>query len=267
MPRATSAKAKSVPIETSSPSKLRGSSPEINAAATPVNRVVMCGVRNFGCTLANDAGSAWYAAIDSVVRAVGRIVVCVEADADDDVVDAVHLGEDREHGVGTLDPRPVLREDRRCGDIDAHRELFWHLVEGDGDSAEKHREFYDEYMSVMDLTAEFYLQTVDTVFVRHALPKGTMKHRGIPVDPHPKFPGKSALEVILTTLHSGGKFEGKNYSVSGGLHGVGVSAVNALSEWLWVETVRNGHVYRQEYRAGAPQAPRLGALLGADEEK
>jgi poly(3-hydroxybutyrate) depolymerase len=66
--------------------------------------------------------------------------------------------------------------------IDAHQNLFFHLVEGDGDSAQKHREFYDEYLAVMDLTAEFYLQTVDTVFVRHALPKGEMKHRGAPVD-------------------------------------------------------------------------------------
>ncbi|HEX2256233.1 MAG TPA: polyhydroxyalkanoate depolymerase [Afifellaceae bacterium] len=65
----------------------------------------------------------------------------------------------------------------------AHRDLFLHLVQGDGDSAEKHREFYDEYLAVMDLTAEFYLQTVDTVFVRHALPKGEMTHRGRPVRP------------------------------------------------------------------------------------
>ena len=64
----------------------------------------------------------------------------------------------------------------------AHRDLFYHLVEGDGDSAGKHREFYDEYLSVMDLTAEFYLQTVDTVFIRHALPKGEMTHRGKTVD-------------------------------------------------------------------------------------
>ena len=67
--------------------------------------------------------------------------------------------------------------------LDAHHNLFFHLVEGDGDSAQKHREFYDEYLAVMDLTAEFYLQTVDTVFVRHALPKGEMTHRGRPVDP------------------------------------------------------------------------------------
>ncbi len=67
--------------------------------------------------------------------------------------------------------------------ISAHRDMFQHLIEGDGDSAEKHREFYDEYLAVMDLTAEFYLQTVQTVFIDHALPKGTMTHRGIDVDP------------------------------------------------------------------------------------
>src|SRR5262244_1475306 len=67
--------------------------------------------------------------------------------------------------------------------IEAHHNLFLHLVKGDGDSAQKHREFYDEYLAVMDLTAEFYLQTVDTVFIRHALPKGEMTHRGRRVDP------------------------------------------------------------------------------------
>ncbi len=66
--------------------------------------------------------------------------------------------------------------------LTAHWDMFKHLVQGDGDSAEKHREFYDEYLAVMDLTAEFYLQTVDTVFVEHLLPKGEMLHRGEPVD-------------------------------------------------------------------------------------
>jgi poly(3-hydroxybutyrate) depolymerase len=61
-------------------------------------------------------------------------------------------------------------------------DMFNHLVEGDGDSAEKHRDFYDEYLAVMDLTAEFYLQTIDTVFVHHSLPKGEMMHRGERVD-------------------------------------------------------------------------------------
>ena len=66
--------------------------------------------------------------------------------------------------------------------ITAHGEMFGHLIEGDGDSAEKHREFYDEYLAVMDLTAEFYLQTVETVFVQHALPKGEMIHRDVKID-------------------------------------------------------------------------------------
>ena len=65
----------------------------------------------------------------------------------------------------------------------AHKDFYMHLIKGDGDSAEKHRDFYDEYLAVMDLTAEFYLQTVDTVFVKHALPKGEMLHRGRPVRP------------------------------------------------------------------------------------
>ena len=67
--------------------------------------------------------------------------------------------------------------------MNAHKDLFFHLVRGDGDSAEKHREFYDEYLAVMDLTAEFYLDTVDTVFVRHLLAKGEMRHRGRLIDP------------------------------------------------------------------------------------
>ncbi|HTZ03134.1 MAG TPA: polyhydroxyalkanoate depolymerase [Xanthobacteraceae bacterium] len=66
--------------------------------------------------------------------------------------------------------------------IEAHKQLFLNLVRGDGDSAHKHKEFYDEYLAVMDLAAEFYLQTVDTVFVRHALPKGEMTHRGRPIN-------------------------------------------------------------------------------------
>jgi len=66
--------------------------------------------------------------------------------------------------------------------IEAHHNLFLHLVKGDGDSAQKHREFYDEYLAVMDLSAEFYLQTVETVFIQHALPKGEMTHRGRRID-------------------------------------------------------------------------------------
>jgi poly(3-hydroxybutyrate) depolymerase len=85
----------------------------------------------------------------------------------------------------------------------AHNDFFMHLVKDDGDSAEKHRDFYDEYLAVMDLTAEFYLQTVDTVFVRHDLPKGRMKHRGEPVDP------SAIRNVALFTV------EGENDDISG----------------------------------------------------
>ena len=85
----------------------------------------------------------------------------------------------------------------------AHNEFFQHLVQGDGDSAEKHRDFYDEYMAVMDLTAEFYLQTVDTVFIKQALPKGLMMHRSEKVDP--SLIRKTALLTV----------EGENDDISG----------------------------------------------------
>ena len=79
--------------------------------------------------------------------------------------------------------------------------------------------------------------------------------RGIPIEAHPKYPGKSALEVILTTLHSGGKFANKVYQTAGGLHGVGLSVVNALSADLVVEVARNRELWRQTYRRGVPQEP------------
>ena len=79
--------------------------------------------------------------------------------------------------------------------------------------------------------------------------------RGIPVDPHPKYPDKSALEVITTMLHSGGKFGGKAYAVSGGLHGVGLSVVNALSSEMTVDVARDKKLWRQSYCRGVPLAP------------
>src|SRR4029078_2461773 len=79
--------------------------------------------------------------------------------------------------------------------------------------------------------------------------------RGIPVDPHPKYPGKSALEVIMTTLHSGGKFEGKAYSTSRGLHVVVVSVVNALSTETIVEVARDKKLYRQGFARGIDTSP------------
>jgi len=85
----------------------------------------------------------------------------------------------------------------------AHKDFFGHMVKNDGDSADKHREFYDEYLAVMDLTAEFYLQTVDMVFIKHSLPKGEMTHRGKLVDP-----SKIKNTALLTV-------EGENDDISG----------------------------------------------------
>jgi poly(3-hydroxybutyrate) depolymerase len=86
--------------------------------------------------------------------------------------------------------------------LKAQRDLFMNLVKGDGDSAQKHRAFYDEYLAVMDLTAEFYLQTVDTVFIKHSLPKGEMTYRGRPVDP------SAIARVAMMTV------EGENDDIS-----------------------------------------------------
>ncbi len=87
--------------------------------------------------------------------------------------------------------------------------------------------------------------------------------RGMPVDPHPKFKNKSAVEVIMTTLHSGGKFDGKAYNTSGGLHGVGVSVVNALSETLEIEVARGQQLYRMVFSRGEPQGKlqKLGSTM------
>ena len=86
--------------------------------------------------------------------------------------------------------------------------------------------------------------------------------RGIPVDPHPKFKSKSALEVIMTTLHAGGKFGGKVYDTSGGLHGVGASVVNALSEWMEVDVARDKHAHKMRFERGhaAGKLKDLGAV-------
>src|SRR3982075_4561024 len=78
--------------------------------------------------------------------------------------------------------------------------------------------------------------------------------RGIPVDPHPKFPKKSALEVIMCTLHSGGKFDSEVYETSGGLHGVGVSVANALSDRMEVEVARGQELFRQVFERGIPKS-------------
>jgi topoisomerase-4 subunit B len=111
------------------------------------------------------------------------------------------------------------------------------------------------------LAAEILDNAMDEAVAGHAtrieieLPESSVltvrdNGRGIPIDPHPKFKNKSALEVIMTTLHAGGKFGGKVYDTSGGLHGVGASVVNALSEWMNVEVARDKRLYRMRFERG-----------------
>jgi poly(3-hydroxybutyrate) depolymerase len=143
--------------------------------------------------------------------------------------------------------------------IEAHGEMFNHLVHGDGDSAEKHIDFYDEYMAVMDLTAEFYLQTVDTVFVRHALPKGEMMHRDKPVDL------KAIRRCALMTV------EGERDDISGvgQTQAAHTLCVNIPAErrvhWMQPKVghygVFNGSRFRNEI------APRIAAFMAASAEQ
>ena len=116
----------------------------------------------------------------------------------------------------------------------------------------------DEAMAGYCDEIEVVIGQDDTISVRD-------NGRGIPVDMH-KSEGKPALEVVMTSLHAGGKFDKSSYKVSGGLHGVGVSVVNALSEWLKVEVHREGKVWFQEYRRGIPAAPMADIGLNDPEE-
>jgi topoisomerase-4 subunit B len=121
-------------------------------------------------------------------------------------------------------------------DEKALHHLFAEVIDNSMDEAVAgHATFID-----VELSADGFLTVTDN-------------GRGIPVDPHPKFPKKSALEVIMCTLHAGGKFDSKVYETSGGLHGVGVSVVNALSDLLEVEVARGRQLYRQRFSRGIPQ--------------
>ncbi len=126
---------------------------------------------------------------------------------------------------------------------------------GGTDDKAMHHLFAEVIDNSMDEAVAGHATFIDVELDADGFLTVTDNGRGIPVDPHPKFPGKSALEVIMCTLHAGGKFDSKVYETSGGLHGVGVSVVNALSDSLEVEVARGRQLYRQRFVRGVPQGP------------
>jgi topoisomerase-4 subunit B len=123
---------------------------------------------------------------------------------------------------------------------------------GGADEAGLHHLFAEVIDNAMDEAVAGHASFIDVSYEASGYLSVTDNGRGIPVDPHPKFPKKSALEVIMTTLHAGGKFDSGAYQTSGGLHGVGVSVVNALSAELEVEVARGQLLYRQSFARGIP---------------
>ncbi len=126
---------------------------------------------------------------------------------------------------------------------------------GGTDEKALHHLFAEVIDNSMDEAVAGHANRIEVEYHADGYLSVTDNGRGIPVDPHPKFPKKSALEVIMTTLHAGGKFDSGVYDTSGGLHGVGVSVVNALSEHLIVEVARGQQLYVQEFRRGVSQGP------------
>ena len=123
---------------------------------------------------------------------------------------------------------------------------------GGTDEKAMHHLFAEVIDNAMDEAVAGHASFIEVELQDDGSVRVTDNGRGIPVDPHPKFPKKSALEVIMTMLHSGGKFNSKIYETSGGLHGVGVSVVNALSDVLEVEIARGKMLYRQSFSRGVP---------------
>ena len=123
---------------------------------------------------------------------------------------------------------------------------------GGTDEAAMHHLFAEVLDNAMDEAVAGHATFIEVTLEKDGWLTVTDNGRGIPVGPHPKFPKKSALEVVMTTLHAGGKFDSGAYQTSGGLHGVGVSVVNALAEKLEVEVATGGELYRQEFSRGLP---------------
>ncbi|MFC0632782.1 DNA topoisomerase IV subunit B [Brevundimonas balnearis] len=126
---------------------------------------------------------------------------------------------------------------------------------GGTDERALHHLFAEVLDNAMDEAVARHAKRIEVVLDAEGFLSVRDDGRGIPVDPHPKHPGKSALEVVMTVLHSGGKFSGKAYETSGGLHGVGVSVVNALSERLEVTVWRDGFEWRQSFSRGHVLGP------------
>jgi topoisomerase-4 subunit B len=126
---------------------------------------------------------------------------------------------------------------------------------GGTDARALHHLFAEVLDNAMDEAVAGHATRIEVTLAADGMLSVSDNGRGIPVDPHPRFPEKSALEVIMTTLHSGGKFDSKVYETSGGLHGVGVSVVNALSDRLEVEVIRNRRRYVQAFSRGLPLGP------------
>src|SRR5499426_3492220 len=124
---------------------------------------------------------------------------------------------------------------------------------GGTDEKAMHHLFAEVLDNAMDEAVAGHATRIEVDFEADGFLTVTDNGRGIPVDPHPKFKKKSALEVIMTTLHAGGKFESKVYETSGGLHGVGISVTNALSERLEVEVARDQTLYRMAFERGKPK--------------
>src|ERR1700693_2788035 len=126
---------------------------------------------------------------------------------------------------------------------------------GGTDEKALHHLFAEVIDNAMDEALAGHASFIEVVMEADGFVTVTDNGRGIPVDPHPKFPKKSALEVIMCTLHAGGKFDSKVYETSGGLHGVGVSVANALSARMEVEVAREQTLYAQVFERGKPKGP------------